>query len=131
MTNTATVIRLEGADKAAVRVTRGSACGNCGTCKGCDDPRAMVEVVAANPIGAEPGDRVVITTGTRQVLGLAALVYLLPVVLFLAGWAAVGWPGALAGVTVSGALVFWANRRLSRGGGVQAVITNFAGGAEA
>ncbi|MCL2031216.1 MAG: SoxR reducing system RseC family protein, partial [Oscillospiraceae bacterium] len=114
MTNTATVVKLESARRATVRVTRENACGDCGKCKGCPNPREMVYVTAKNPIGAEPGDQVVVTAGTRQILSLAALVYLLPVVLFLAGWLISGslW-GAAAGAAVSVAAAFGVNRRIT------------------
>lgn len=128
MTNTAVVVRLESARRATVRVARENACGDCGKCKtGCANPREMVYVLAKNPIGAEPGDEVVVTASTRQVLSLAALVYLLPVLLLLGGWVWLGWPAGVIGVAVSAAAIVLAGRRLKHKGGVRAIITDFAG----
>ena len=41
---------------------------------------------AANPIGAQPGQKVVVESDTQKMLRIIALVYLTPVVLFLAGY---------------------------------------------
>lgn len=131
MTNTATVIRINGSRHATVRVMRESACGDCGKCKGCANPREMVYITAKNPIGAEPGDQVVITASTRQILSLAALVYLLPVVLLLSGWALLGPVAGVFGAVLAAAVVFLANRRLRRKGGARVVITDYAGSTKA
>ena len=57
--------------------------------------------VAENPIGARAGDFVTLVTDSGRILGLAMLVYLLPLVLFFAGYALGAWMGinpTLAGV---------------------------------
>ncbi|MFR3923106.1 MAG: SoxR reducing system RseC family protein [Dysosmobacter welbionis] len=41
---------------------------------------------ASNPIGARPGQKVVVESSTKNMLRIVVLVYLIPVVLFLAGY---------------------------------------------
>ena len=41
-----------------------------------------ITVIADNSIGADIGDTVVITGSSKQVLGLATVVYVIPIVLF-------------------------------------------------
>ncbi|MFR8332025.1 MAG: SoxR reducing system RseC family protein [Oscillospiraceae bacterium] len=72
---------------------RASACsGDCGHCGGCTDAQTVL-ARANNPIGAKPGDRVVVQSASSQVLGAAVVVYLLPLSLLLGDMA---WPGAWA-----------------------------------
>ena len=85
MTQIATVERLLDRDYAVISVPRKSACGHdCEECAGCGVTGAAVEARAANPIGAEPGQKVVVQSDTQKMLGIVAMVYLIPVVLFLA-----------------------------------------------
>lgn len=97
MTQTAVVTQLEG-NKARVEVKRVSACAhNCEQCGGgCSEltKSAPVSVLAKNPLGAKPGDKVVVASDTGSILGAAALVYLLPFALFFLGYfaaQAAGW----------------------------------------
>ena len=89
MTQNGVVTKLLDNNRAEVAVERGTACGgNCGGCEACVfDSR--ITISAENRISAKPGDRVVLESATRAVLGAAALVYLLPL-LFLFGGYAVG-----------------------------------------
>ena len=87
MTQIATVERILDADHAEISVPRKSACGHdCEECAGCGVTGAAVKARAENPIGAEPGQKVVVESATRKILGVVALVYLLPVVGFLLGY---------------------------------------------
>ncbi|MDR1735426.1 MAG: SoxR reducing system RseC family protein [Oscillospiraceae bacterium] len=123
MTGSAVVMSVAGANTATVRVARESACGDkCATCSGCADRREMIFVTAVNKVGAKAGDRVQIEGSTKETLRLAALVYLLPVVLFLIGWIFHPLAGAL-GMLFAVAAVFAINRRLQRRGGVTVHIT--------
>ena len=45
-----------------------------------------VKAKARNPIGARPGQKVVVESSTKKMLGIVAFVYLIPVVLFLLGY---------------------------------------------
>lgn len=82
---------------ALVLCRRESACGgNCAQCGGCGDGQKTLEVTARNPIGAKPGDRVILETATGEVLGLVAVVYLVPILLLIGGYCAFGlWAGLL------------------------------------
>lgn len=85
---------------AEVECRRVSACGgNCAECGGCSDgkPQTMT-VTAANPIGAKPGDQVVVTSSTGKVLTAVAAVYLLPLVMLIAGYCVWGLAAGLAGL---------------------------------
>ena len=87
MTQTATVQRILGNGMAEIAVPRKSACGHdCEECAGCGVSGSAVLTPAANPIGAVPGEKVVVETATRQLLGIVALVYTVPLVLFLVGY---------------------------------------------
>ena len=45
-----------------------------------------IKAKAKNKVGAQPGQKVIVESSTRKLLGVVALVYLLPVVLFLMGY---------------------------------------------
>ena len=87
MTQIATVERILDTDHAEISVPRKSACGHdCEECAGCGVSGAAVHARASNPIGAQPGQKVVVESSTKKMLRIVALVYLIPVVLFLAGY---------------------------------------------
>ena len=73
---------------ATVIHVRESACsGDCHKCSGCGAAKEAIVLEAKNPIGAKPGDLVTIESETGPVLKAAAVMYLLPMVLFFAGYA--------------------------------------------
>ena len=87
MTHIATVEKDLGAGYAEISVPRKSACGHdCEECAGCGMTGAAIRARALNEIGAVPGEKVVVESSTQKLLGVVALVYLLPVVLFLLGY---------------------------------------------
>jgi sigma-E factor negative regulatory protein RseC len=47
---------------------------------------AAIQTRAKNAVGAQPGQKVIVESSTKKLLGVVALVYLLPVVLFLMGY---------------------------------------------
>ena len=100
-----TVTVTAGGALATVSYDRPTAChGDCDSCGGCASMAAkeQITVQAENPIGAKPGDRVVIEAATGQVFSAVLLVYALPVVLFFLGYflgAAMFGTGALCGGT--------------------------------
>ena len=66
---------------------RESACsGDCHKCSGCGAAKETLLIRASNPIGAEKGDLVVIRSETGPVLKAAAMLYMVPMVLFFAGY---------------------------------------------
>ena len=104
MTQIVTVLAREG-DRARVACNRPTACHNdCARCQGGCGAMAAEEQVtlwAENPIGAGPGDRVLLEAESRQVYGAILLVYALPLVLFFLGYAvaaALKGPGNLTGI---------------------------------
>lgn len=88
MTQIATVRRLVGENKAEVLVRRQSACGHdCASCSGCgSESAAAVTAVAENLLGARPGDTVQVESESRQILGIAFVLYLVPLVLLFAAY---------------------------------------------
>ena len=67
---------------------RESACsGDCHKCSGCGAAKEAILLEAKNPIGAKPGDLVTIESESGPVLKAAAVMYLLPMVLFFGGYA--------------------------------------------
>ena len=86
MTQIATVLRMVSSELAEVLVVRQSACGpDCENCSGCGVQGMQMKVLAKSMLPVECGDRVEIHSDNR-VLGFAALVYLVPVVLFLTAY---------------------------------------------
>lgn len=131
MTQIATVERILDADHAEISVPRKSACGHdCEECAGCGVTGTAVEARAANPIGAEPGQKVVVQSDTQKMLGIVAMVYLIPVVLFLACYlgtmllvspSAAGIAGGVGFAAGIGIAVLY-DRRLRRQGGLRFTI---------
>lgn len=104
MTQTAFVTEVIG-NKACIQVKRVSACAhNCEQCGGgCSEmmKSAPVSVMAKNPLGAKPGDKVIVASDTGSILSAAAVVYLLPIVLFFVGYFAAQAFGAGEGVCIA------------------------------
>lgn len=128
MTQIATVERIIDASHAEISVPRKSACGHdCEECAGCGVTGAAVHAKALNPIGALPGQKVVVQSDTNKMLRIIALVYLTPVLLFLAGYfitmavtssAAIQYSFAGAGFAAGILLAVLYDRRLRRQGGL-------------
>ncbi len=86
MTQDAIVYRRLANNMAEVVVTRTTACGsNCGNCESCIF-QSEIKTVARNLINAGPGQRVVIESKSSRIFGAALMVYILPMVLALAGY---------------------------------------------
>ena len=87
MTQIATVQRIIDSKYEVISVPRKSACGHdCEECAGCGVSGAAVEAKALNPIGATPGEKVVVESSTQKMLGIVAFVYAIPVALFFLGY---------------------------------------------
>ena len=103
MTQNAVVTEVVG-DRARIQVKRVSACAHdCERCGGgCGEmmKSAPVSVLAKNPLGAKPGDRVVVASDTGSILGVAALVYLFPILLFFIGYFVAGGCGVSEGTAL-------------------------------
>ena len=132
MTQIATVERILDADHAVISVPRKSACGHdCEECAGCGVTGAAVHAKAVNTVGAKVGQKVVVQSDTKKMLRIVALVYLIPVILFLLGYlipalmgTSVALQYALAGigffVGIVGAIVY--DRYLRSRGGLSFTI---------
>ena len=112
---------------------RQSACsGDCHQCSGCGAAQESLLLTARNPIGARPGDLVVIQSETGPVLMGAAVLYMLPLVLFFLGYAlgAALWQmGALVGClafAASIAVCVLYDRKIARKKKTIYTITEFA-----
>ena len=102
MTQNATVEKLLPGGYAEISVPRKTACGHdCEECAGCGMTGAAIRARAKNDPGAAVGQKVVVESSTKKLLGVVALVYVLPVVCFLLGYflsegLAEGWRYAIA-----------------------------------
>lgn len=80
---------------AIVEIKRSSACGeNCASCGLCQNKTMTAE--AKNLINAKIGDTVIVETADKKVMNAAFLVYILPLIVMLAGY----FIGALKSETV-------------------------------
>ena len=119
---------------ATVIHVRESACsGDCHKCSGCGAAKEAILLEADNPIGAKPGDLVTVESATGPVLKAAVVMYLLPMVLFFAGYAlgaALWQQGALMGcmsfvVSIGLAVIY--DRKIVKKQDAEYTITGFAG----
>jgi len=128
MTQIATVERILDPNHALISVPRKSACGHdCEECAGCGVSGAAVKARAANPIGALPGQKVVVESSTKKMLGIVAFVYTIPVVLFILGYLVMAFTTtsvpmqygvAIAGFLIGIVLAIVYDRRIKRQGGL-------------
>ena len=73
MTQIATVKRKLEPGFVEISVPRKSACGHdCEECAGCGMTGAAIQARASDPIGVETGDKVVVQSETKKLLGVAA-----------------------------------------------------------
>ena len=87
MTQKATVSAILADGRAEIYLVRSGACGeNCVSCKGCGEMKNSIRANALNKPGAKPGDIVTVETRSSYILGLGFLLFLLPLVLFAAGY---------------------------------------------
>ncbi len=97
-----------------VLLVRQSACsGDCHKCSGCGAATEKLMLTAQNPIGAKPGDLVMLQGASAPVLAGAAVLYILPLALFIAGCLWHPLAGVLGFVLgIAGAVLY--DRRLGR-----------------
>jgi sigma-E factor negative regulatory protein RseC len=87
MTQIATVKEILKDGYVTISVPRKSACGHdCEQCAGCGVQAGAVETTARDPVGVQIGQKVVVESSTGKLLGVVALVYMLPIVFFLLGY---------------------------------------------
>ncbi len=71
-----------------IRIRESACSGDCHKCSGCGAAQQTMLFTAENPIGAREGDMVIVSAASAPVLKAAAVLYILPLVLFLAGYIA-------------------------------------------
>ena len=89
MTQVAQVKEIYSNGQARVAVVRKGACSHdCSKCGGCTPTAALPTVMADadNRVGAHVGDTVLVESDSAPVSGLAAIMYLLPMVLLVLGY---------------------------------------------
>jgi Positive regulator of sigma E activity len=87
VTQTAIVKKILDKETALVEVERKTACGGeCSSCGGTCSFKNKLSVVASNGVCAAVGDSVVIESESVKIIGAAALVYLMPIIVFLFGY---------------------------------------------
>ena len=113
---------------------RESACsGDCHKCSGCGAAKEAIIVTAQNPIGAVTGDLVNVRSETGPVLKAAAVLYMLPLVLFFAGYAlaaVLGFSGGIGGglaFVLSVVLIVMYDRMMQKKDNTIYTITGYAG----
>ena len=112
---------------------RESACsGDCHKCSGCGAAKETLLLKADNPIGARRGDLVKLESASGPVLKAAAVLYMLPMLLFFLGYFAgnVLWQrGALTGCLAFAAGIVLAvlyDRKIGKNDKTGYTITGFA-----
>jgi sigma-E factor negative regulatory protein RseC len=106
---------------AMVALVRSEACGDCAVKSMCHPgSENTMQMEVQNPVGAKPGERVIIELSPEVLLKASTMAYMFPATLMVAG-AAVGWSrtgtdmgaliGALVGFTVSFLYLFIYSRR--------------------
>ena len=78
--------RNEDATADVIHIRQSACSGDCHKCSGCGAAQESLRLTVHNPIGAHPGDMVVIESQTGPVLAAAAVLYILPLVLFFVGY---------------------------------------------
>ena len=117
MTQIATVEKILPGGFVEISVPRKSACGHdCEECAGCGMTGAAIHARAKDPVGVRPGQKVVVESDTKKMLKIVSFVYLIPVILFLAGYlimlacntsVAVQYTAAVAGAVLGILLAIW------------------------
>ena len=129
------VHRLHPDGRADIILVRESACsGDCHKCSGCGAAKETMIVTAENPIRAQVGDFVTLTSDTASIMKAVVAVYLVPLVLFFAGYAlgiALNWSGGLVGglgFFLGVAFAVWFDRYTAKKEETVYTITGYAPG---
>ncbi len=124
---------LEDGSAEVLRVRESACSGDCHKCSGCGSSQQTMVIRADNPIGARVGDWVVIEAKSGAVLKAAVMLYIVPLVLFVAGyllgehlWQS-GILFALAGLLIGLVLVKLLDRHMTKKGSAY-TITGYAKG---
>lgn len=100
MTQDAVVLKVFDNGLAEVAVTRGTACGsNCGNCESCIYASEL-KAFAVNEAGAARGQKVIIESESGKIYKAEFVVYILPMVLMIAGYVIAMLAGAKEGMCI-------------------------------
>ena len=117
---------------AQVLHVRESACsGDCHKCSGCGAAKESLLFIACNPIGAQPGELVKVESATAPVLKAAAVLYVVPLLLFFLGYylgtlpGSFGVLGGILGFCVGIALVVVYDRKGVKKNDFEYTITGY------
>ena len=123
------VLTCGAGDTAQVMYVRQSACsGDCHKCSGCGAAKQTMIFTARNPIGAKPGDLVTVESESGPVLKAAAMLYLLPLALFIGAylfgmqWQLGGLFGALAFMLSIGLVIVYDRRVMQKKNTVYTIV---------
>ena len=114
-----------------IRIRESACSGDCHKCSGCGAVQEAILFEARNPIGASPGDFVTIQGETGPVLAGAAVLYMLPLLLFFAGYLLaqklwqMGGLGGCAAFVLGVALAVLYDRKVARKQNMIYTITGF------
>ncbi|MBQ9534377.1 MAG: SoxR reducing system RseC family protein [Clostridia bacterium] len=121
MQQEAKAVRILENGTAEILVRRKTACASdCDGCHGCAHPDETITVMAYNEVGAAAGDTVIVESSTSQVLGMAVLLYIMPVLLMLLGYLLpFGSEGAkiissMTGLLLGLAVCIWVSHRMKK-----------------
>ena len=129
------VHRLRDDGRADIILVRESACSGDGhKCSGCGAQKETMIVTAENPIRAQVGEFVTLSSDTASVMKAVVAVYLIPLVLFFAGYAlghSLGISGGLMGglgFLLGIAFAVWFDRHTAKKNDTVYTITGYAPG---
>ena len=115
MEQTVRIRRLLDDNTAEVVRIRESACsGDCHKCSGCGAAQEALIFQAENPIGAKAGEMVTVRSATKPVLTAAAILYVVPLMLFFLGYLIGEALGGCIGFALGIALAVLYDRRVLR-----------------
>lgn len=127
------VIKTNEDGTATVVHIRESACsGDCHKCSGCGAAKETIVFEAKNEVGARVGDLVKVESATGPVLQAALVMYMLPMILFFAGYALgdilLGMGGLGGGIcfAASIAIAVAYDRKVLKKKGTEYTITKYA-----
>ena len=129
------VHRLRDDGRADIILVRERACsGDCHKCSGCGAQKETMIVTADNPIRAQVGEFVTLSSDTASVMKAVVAVYLIPLVLFFAGYSlghSLGVSGGLMGglgFLLGIAFAVWFDRHTAKKNDTVYTITGYAPG---
>lgn len=87
MEQTGKVVEISRDNVAKIEIKRKSSCSSdCSKCGGCAHPDQIMIVEAQNECGACVGDNILLHSKSRGILSIAALVYIMPILLMFVGY---------------------------------------------